>query len=215
MAGDSELPDGIRQALREKYGYEAGARELLLLAGRLPELGSSNAGKARFIDCVERLEDESLAEISECLAEHMGRIDESSLLEIWQRWIESDSVLLHILMPMILVATPQSSSVLASWLLEQGVHYPNPSFNRYFVQAAVRKLGLCNVLGSMLEMAGELDREDLERLASAYRWADYDASDLSGDCPDDHDRKEERILRRRIQRRLKRRGRRRWVWFPY
>jgi len=200
VSSEHNAPISVEEAARKKYGYEVLLREVSKFLQGFAGLGRSGADKKaleRFIRRIGRspFDDEA---ISKDFVRLLEQIKVDDLLEVWERWIELDSVWLHVLIPRFLAVMANPSPDLVRWVLKQGMHYPNPSFNRFFVQAAIRCIGLCDVLETILSEAEGADKDDLERIGSAFLWAYYDPEDLSGDPAADHDEDRERMLRRKI-----------------
>ncbi len=151
------------------------------------------------------------AEIAQYLACLPGR----KLLVLWARWLELDSIMLHVLIPRTLVSMPAPAGHLRIWVLEAGINYPDPSFSKYFIQAAIQHLGLCPVLERLLDYTEGLGKAELQKAASAYYWAYYSKADLSGEEPANHDGELEASLRKKLRKRLKHEAaylRRWWEW---
>ena len=183
-------------------------RELLLLPESMREESLNRAfnNKKEYERLVKRTisidgeidndETRNLVRAFSCLTGH-------DLRELWPRWLRSESVFLQLLVPRVLAACTRPAVEDCLSVLSAGISYPDPSHNRFFIQAAIRHLGLCRVLEVLEERSENASRAQLQEIAAAYYWAYYDPKHLSGRCPPDHDSRAEKVLRKKLRKRLR------------
>src|SRR5687768_5456655 len=86
----------------------------------------------------------------------LRRSEPKDLIALFQRWMASPEFLLHMAVPHLYAKMASPDEELGLWVLNAGIDYPDPSYNRYFIQAAIRHLGLERVL---LHLTDHFDRE--------------------------------------------------------
>jgi hypothetical protein len=128
-----------------------------------------------------------------------GQLDETTLLNLFDRWMAGPEFVLHMTIPQLYVRMDQPSEALNRWILNAGISYPDPSYNRYFVEAAVRHLGLERVLQHLTD---HFDRER-NAVSAALYWARQEPSGLSGSSAANHDPTVTNALRKNLASRLK------------
>ncbi len=181
--------DRIARYLHTRQGWDLARRRLIADRARLPGNLRSRLGPSEgFADLVatatqvpaEAVREESAAAGSE-IAARLARLPEDTLRQLWRGWLEEPTLFLHMLIADILRQLPAPSEALALEVLDAGIRYLDPSFNRRLLEAATAVLGLARALEELVARTESEDPDDLEAVARTSYWlgSPEPAQDLS------------------------------------